>query len=248
MNLTGKIALVTGGSGGIGKAICCKLASMGACVIVHYNSDEASAINTVTYIKENLGYAMPICFDLGNRADTFKNLDLLMTKVPKIDILVNNAGISRSNLFIDISEDEWDTIFNINVKGVFNCSQYTVKNSMLKHKYGKIINISSIWGSVGASCESHYAASKAAIIALTKSLAKELGPSGITVNAVTPGVIETKMLDCYSEEDLLELRLETPLNRLGTPLDVANCVGFLASNEADFLTGQIISPNGGFVI
>jgi 3-oxoacyl-[acyl-carrier protein] reductase len=248
MNLNNKVALVTGGSGDIGSAICIKLAISGASVIVHYNSDQESALKTVDFIKCNGGYAVPIQFDIRNSKSVFDNLSIILKKFSKIDILVNNSGISKSKLFIDITEEEWDEIFDVNVKGIFNCTQFILKNSMLQRKYGKIINISSIWGICGASCESHYSATKAAIIGLTKSLSKEFGPSNINVNVVAPGVIKTKMLDCYSDEDLNALIEETPLNRLGTPEDIANCVAFLASDEASFITGQILSPNGGFII
>ena len=164
-----------------------------------------------------------------------------------IDLLVNNAGIAQQKLFSDISEEDWDTMFAVNVKGMFHCIQ-AVLPRMIHYKRGKIINLSSIWGMVGASCEVHYSAAKAAIIGMTKALAKEVGPSGIQVNCVAPGVIDTPMnaqLDATALDALVE---ETPLERLGTPLDVAHMIAYLASPQADFITGQVFSPNGGFVI
>jgi 3-oxoacyl-[acyl-carrier protein] reductase len=248
MKLSGKIALVTGASSGIGAEISKKLSENGACVIINYNKNEDGALNILESIKSNGGYGLAYKFDVANRLETFETIEEIIKKVGKIDILINNAGVSLSNLFIDITEEEWNTIFDINVKGTFNCSQYILKNCMLKRKYGKIINISSMWGQVGASCESAYSASKAAIIGLTKSLAKELGPSNINVNAICPGVIQTKMLDCYTSEDLEELKLETPLNRLGNPNDIANFASFLCTDEATFITGQIFGINGGYII
>lgn len=248
LNLEGKTALITGGSGDIGHAICKKLSTEGVCVILQYNSNEKSANAIVEDIKKNGGFAIAVKFDLENKEDTIYALKSIIDKVGKIDILVNNAGVSSYDLFIDMNIEEWDRLFNINVRGTFICSQYILNNSMLKKKYGKIINISSIWGCVGASCEVAYSSSKAAIIGLTKALAKEMGPSGITVNCVAPGVIETKMLNCFSKEELEALRLETPIERLGTPDDVANIVCFLSSDSSSFITGQVISPNGGFVI
>ena len=165
----------------------------------------------------------------------------------KIDVLINNAGISKTNLFTDISYDEWNEIMNVNLNGVF----YTTKKAlqyMLPEMSGKIINISSIWGMVGGSFEVHYSASKAAIIGMTKALAKELGPSNINVNCIAPGVIKTDMLNNVSDDTLDILKEETPLMKLGSPEDIAKCALFLASEGGDFLTGQVISPNGGFVI
>ena len=164
-----------------------------------------------------------------------------------IDILVNNAGIAQSKLFTELAADDWDAMFDVNVKGVFHCCQ-SVLPGMISRKKGCIINVSSIWGLVGASCEVHYSAAKAAVIGLTKALAKEMGPSGIRVNAVAPGVIETDMIAGLDRQTREALKEETPLCRIGTAEDVAQTIRFLASEGAGFVTGQVISPNGGFVI
>ena len=164
-----------------------------------------------------------------------------------IDILINNAGIAQQKVFLDISERDWERIFDVNVKGVYNCIKEVLPD-MLKKKEGKIINISSIWGISGASCEVHYSASKAAVIGLTKALAKELGPSKIKVNCVSPGVIKTDMISDFSYEDIEMLKYNTPLGEIGKPEDIAKIVYFLTSDDSNFITGQIISPNGGFII
>ena len=162
-------------------------------------------------------------------------------------MIVNNAGVAQTKLFTEITENDWDKIFDVNIKGM-----YFVLNAalpfLISQKRGKIINVSSIWGVCGASCEAHYSSAKAAVIGLTKALAKELGPSGINVNCVCPGVIDTQMLDEYNKEELDALKDKTPLGRLGTPEDVAKCIYFLASKDADFITGQILNVDGGFAI
>jgi 3-oxoacyl-[acyl-carrier protein] reductase len=167
--------------------------------------------------------------------------------VGDVDILVNNAGIARQELFTDISPETWRRIFAVNVDGAFNCCQLALPH-MIHEKRGKIINISSMWGITGGSCETAYSASKAAIIGLTKALAKELGPSGIQVNCVAPGVIDTDMNNNLTAEDMEALRQETPAGRIGAPEDVAAAVAFLASAGGDFITGQVISVDGGMVI
>jgi 3-oxoacyl-[acyl-carrier protein] reductase len=174
-------------------------------------------------------------------------VDFCIKKYAGLDILINNAGISQSKLFTDIEEHDWDEMININLKGVFNCAQ-SVLRYMLPRKRGKIINVSSVWGIVGASCEVHYSAAKAGVIGFTKALAKELGPSNIQVNCIAPGIIKTEMLDSYSPQELDDLKNSIPLMRLGRPEEIAACALFLASKDADYITGQVISPNGGFVI
>ena len=165
----------------------------------------------------------------------------------KIDVLINNAGIAEQKLFTDITPNDFQKMLNVNIGGVFNCCKCVVPN-MISRKSGNIINISSMWGQVGASCEAAYSASKGGVIALTKALAKELGPSGIRVNSVSPGCIETDMMARFSPAELDALRDETPLESLGSPADVAWCVRFLASPAARFITGQTIGVNGGFII
>jgi 3-oxoacyl-[acyl-carrier protein] reductase len=164
-----------------------------------------------------------------------------------IDVLINNAAIAQQKLFTDITEEEWDSIFAVNVKGVYNCCKAVVPH-MVSQKDGVILNISSVWGMVGASCEVHYSATKAAVIGFSKALAKELGLSGIRVNCIAPGVIDTDMNAGLSPDTLAQLKGETPLARIGTSKDIAALALFLASSEASFITGQVISSNGGFVI
>ena len=188
-----------------------------------------------------------ICADVSQKSDVELMFSQIQNEFGGVDILVNNAGIAQAKLFTDITEEEWDKMFSVNVKGIFNCTKAALPY-MIHKKSGKIINISSIWGITGASCEVHYSASKAAVIGLTKALAKELGPSGITVNCVAPGVVETDMCALLSPEDISALKDETPLGCIGTPDDIAKTVLFLASGGGDFLTGQVISPNGGMVI
>jgi 3-oxoacyl-[acyl-carrier protein] reductase len=168
-------------------------------------------------------------------------------KIGDIDILINNAGISRINLFTDISEQEWDDVFDVNIKGMFLVTRAFLPG-MIRRKYGKIINISSMWGVTGGSCEVHYSASKAAVIGFTKALAKEEGPSGINVNCIAPGVIETEMNAQLDDEAKRELCEETPLMRLGKPEEIANAALFLASDAASFITGQVICSDGGITI
>lgn len=164
-----------------------------------------------------------------------------------VGVLVNNAGIAEQALFSDISEEMWDRMFAVNVKGAYNCAQ-AVLPSMIHEKRGRIVNISSMWGISGASCEVHYSASKAAVIGFTRALAKELGPSGITVNCIAPGVIATEMNGRLSPETMAELKENTPLNRIGVPEDIAEAILFLASDRAAFITGQTLSVDGGFIL
>ena len=238
--------LVTGASRGIGRAVAELFAARGYNVLVNYckSSDDANMI--FRQLNEK-GLSVDIYrADVSSKCQVFEMIDYCVDRFGSIDVLVNNAGVSYYNLLQDISEEEWRAIIDINLSGCFFCCQAAAKY-MIPQKSGRIINISSIWGIAGASCESHYSAAKAGIIGLTKALAKELGPSNIKVNCVAPGVIKTDMLNNFSEEELELLRMDTPLMRLGDVMDVAECVYYLASPAADFITGQIISPNGGIV-
>ena len=230
------VSVVTGGSRGIGAATVTHLAALGHRVYFFYNqSAEAAAA-----LAAKTGATPVRC----NVAD-IQAVAAAFRQIGHVDNLVCNAGIWKGGLVQDISETDWDRLFDVNVKGVYNCIKAALP-SFLNHHSGSIVTVSSMWGQVGASCESAYAATKGAVIALTKSLAKELGPSGIRVNCVAPGVILTDMCAGYSEEDLQALAKETPLGRNGQPEDVANAIAFLL--EAEFITGHVLNVDGGYCI
>ncbi len=240
-------ALITGASRGIGKAIAELFAENNYNVVINYRSSDVKANELMERLKRKNLSAMLIKADVSVREQVDEMYAEIKQAYGGVDVLVNNAGIAEQKLFTDVSEDDWDNMFDINVKGMFNCTQ-AVLNDMISAKYGKIINISSIWGLVGASCEVAYASSKAAVIGFTKSLAKELGPSNICVNCIAPGIIDTDMNASLDDKAINELKEQTPLIRLGSVADIANLALYLASDKANFITGQIISPNGGFVI
>jgi len=237
-----KTALVTGGSRGIGKAIVELLCEKGYSVAFTYKNSE----NEAKSLAERTG-ALAIKADSASEDQVAFAVDKVIESFGKIDCLVNNAGVSSFSLFTDLTLEEWNDTLNVNLTGAFLYSREAARD-MIRRKSGKIINITSIWGLVGSSCEVHYSTSKAGLIGLTKALAKELGPSGITVNAIAPGVIETEMNKQLSEEIMNELKEETPLMRNGTALDVAKCVLFLAEESGGFVTGQVLNVSGGFVI
>lgn len=231
-----KYALITGGSRGIGAAAVRAFCAAGYETCFFYEKDEAAA----AAVAAQTGASAIRC-DVADR-------DAVQTAIgslPRVDVLVNNAAISHIGTIRDISEDEWDRLFSVNVKGVYHCVN-AVLPKMLETQSGCILNLASMWGEVGASCEVCYSAAKGAVIAMTKALAKELAPSGIRVNAVSPGLIDTDMNSHLSEQDKAVLCDETPLGRIGTPDEVAQALVYLAS--ADFVTGQILSVNGGMVI
>lgn len=244
-----KSVLITGGSGGIGTALCVAFAQAGYNVIIHSHSKIEKAENLAEIIKKSYGVnAIAIQADVADRKSVNAMFDVIDSTFGKIDVLVNNAGIAQQKLFTDISIDEWKNMIGINLDGVFNCSQEALKRYMIKNHSGVILNISSMWGQVGASCEVHYSASKAGVIGLTKALAKEVGLSGVRVNCICPGVVMTDMMKDFDEQTVSELKEETPLNMLGTPKDIADSAVFLCSNKAKFITGQILGVNGGYVI
>ncbi|HBF2005295.1 TPA: SDR family oxidoreductase [Clostridioides difficile] len=242
-----KTVLITGGVRGIGKAMSKAFAKEGYNVLVNFNKSENEAKELYTILNEKNFSVKLFKADISNREAVEDMVDYCIKEFGGLDVLVNNAGVSQDKLFTDITDEDWDNMMNINLKGSFYCSQVALKY-MISEKKGNIINISSIWGISGASCEVHYSITKAGIIGMTKALAKEVGPSNIRVNSIAPGVINTDMLSGYNEEDVDVLVEETPLMRLGTPEDIANCAIFLASDKSNFITGQVISPNGGFVI
>lgn len=239
--------LITGASRGIGKAIAELFSENNYNVVINYRSSDAKANELYNKLSMNNRSVMLIKADVSNREQVDEMYAEIKQAYGGVDVLINNAGIAEQKLFTDVSEEDWDNMFDINVKGMFNCTQ-AVLNDMISNKYGKIINISSIWGLVGASCEVAYASSKAAVIGFTKSLAKELGPSNICVNCIAPGIIDTDMNASLDDNTIKELKEQTPLIRLGSPEDIANLALYLASDKSNFITGQIISPNGGFVI
>ena len=240
-----KIAFVTGGSRGIGAQIVRDLVALEYFVVFSYNNNYDIALDLTNELGNTNTQAVKL--DISDNKSAYTILKEIIDNFGHIDILVNNAGISSEGLFTDMTEDEWDNIFNVNVKGIFNITQPIARNMISQH-YGRIINISSMWGQVGASCEVAYSATKASVIGFTKALAKELAPSGITVNCICPGVIQTDMLNVYSKEDISMLRDETPVGRIGNPIDISRVVSFLASENSDFITGQVFGINGGFII
>lgn len=240
-----KTIIVTGGSRGIGAAIVSLLAQDGYNIILNYNkSEEIAKKMKEEYTKK--GYNVEIFkADVSKREEVKKLVKFSIEKFEKIDVLINNAGISQEKLFTDITDDDWTKMINTNLNSAFYTSQEVVPY-MIHEKQGLIINISSIWGLVGASCEVHYSVAKAGVDALTKSLAKELGPSNIRVNSIAPGIIDTDMNKYLSKEEIKQIEEEIPLGRIGSTLSIAKCVKWLI--EDDYTTGQVISINGGWNI
>lgn len=237
-----KNVLITGGSRGIGRACVYEFAKAGYRVFFNYNNSRADAEK----ISADTG-AVAVRVDISKSDEVKKMADYIHEKYGRIDVLINNAGIAEQKLFTDISENDWDKMFDVNIKGMFLVTKAFVGDMIYKQS-GKIINVSSMWGITGASCEVHYSASKSAVIGFTKALAKELGPSKICVNCIAPGVIETEMNSHLSKEDFDVLCEETPLERIGKPEEVAKTALFLASDNSSFITGQVINVDGGYII
>lgn len=242
-----KTVLITGASRGIGAAAARLFASGGYNVVINYKNSEDKALALCKEINYVGGSALCFKADISNREEVAAMVDFAKSNFGEIGCLIHNAGIGKQMLFTDISENDWNEMMGVHLSGAFNCIQ-EVLPAMIRKNQGVIINVSSIWGMVGASCEVHYSTAKAGLIGLTKALAKEVGPSGIRVNCIAPGVIDTEMNSNLSPDDLAALCDETPLGRLGTPEEVAQLMLFLCSDNAKFITGQVISPNGGFVI
>lgn len=237
-----KTALVTGGTGGIGKAICRKLSECGYYVIINYLRSNEKA----SKLAEELA-SEAVQFDVSDSGKVHAAAERIKICYGGIDLLVNTAGVSEIELFTHISEENSDRIMNVNLKGTMNCSRAFLPE-MINKKSGCIINISSMWGQCGASCEVDYSASKAGIIGFTKALAKETAPSGVRVNCVSPGFILTEMNSRFSDEDLQLIMEDIPLGKFGEPRHIADAVAFLASDCAEYITGQILAVNGGMVI
>ncbi len=243
-----KTVIITGAAKGIGRAIATTFAYSGYNVCINYNTSEDEAKDLCAELAKSGCNVIIYKADITNRKEVDNMVEYVIGTFGNIDVLINNAGISEYKLFIDINEEDLQRMLNVNIMGTFNMTQSVLKKSMLPRKDGTIINISSIWGMVGASLEVAYSTSKAAIIGMSKALAKELAPSNITVNVVAPGAISTDMLATLSDEDMKVLEEEIPLGKIGKVEDVAATVKFLASYEARYITGQVISPNGGLVI
>lgn len=245
--LQGKTAIVTGASRGIGRAIAIELAKRGAAVVVNYNSSEASANEVVKAITDAGGKAIAHKADVSKADEAAALVKACADAFGKIDILVNNAGTTRDMLLMMMSEADWDHVIAADLKSVFNCAKAAVK-PMIRARGGRIINITSVVGLSGNGGQANYAAAKAGVIAFSKSLAKEVGSRGITVNCVAPGFIPTALTDVLSDEQKTGITKATPLGRFGTPEEVAYAVSFLASDEAAFITGVVLSVDGGLVM
>jgi 3-oxoacyl-[acyl-carrier protein] reductase len=245
--LQGKVALVTGASRGIGRAIALELARQGAKVAVNYAGSEAKAYEVVEEIKKMGREAVAIQADVSSAEAVEHMVKTALEQFGRIDILVNNAGITRDNLLMRMKEEEWDQVMNTNLKGVFHCIK-AVTRPMMKQRYGRIVNIASIVGISGNPGQANYVAAKAGVIGLTKTAARELASRNITVNAVAPGFITTDMTDSLSDELKAEMLKQIPLARFGEPEDVAKVVAFLVSDAASYMTGQTLHVDGGMVM
>jgi len=246
MSYKGQTVIVTGGNTGIGREICLSFGSRGANVVVNYIVNEEAALETVSHIENLGGKAIMVYGDVTKLEDC----DTIVKEAEKafktVDVLINNSGITRDNLIVRMSEEDFDQVINVNLKGTWNMCK-SVARKMTKQRSGRIINISSVVGIMGNAGQSNYVASKAGIIGITKSLAKEFGPRGVTVNAVAPGFIETKMTEVLTDEVRAAYMKQIPLGVFGKPVDVANACLFLAGSKSSYITGQVLSVNGGMI-
>ncbi len=246
MSMTEKTVIVTGGNTGIGREICLQFGNKKANVVVNWIFDQPAALDVVQHIENLGGKAIAVYGDVTKLEDCNKVVEEAIAAFKKVDVLINNSGITKDNLIMRMTEEEFDSVINVNLKGTWNMCK-SVTRHMMKNRSGSIVNIASVVGIMGNAGQSNYVASKAGIIGLTKSLSKEFGPRGITVNAVAPGFIETKMTEVLTEEVRDAYLSQIPLKRFGDPVDVANACVFLASSKATYITGQVISVNGGMI-
>jgi len=247
MRLSGRVALVTGGSRGIGRAICEALADAGAAVAINYQGSERAAREVAKGIWEAGGVAEIFQADVSQREEVQRMKKQVLARFGRVDLLVNNAGITRDRTFVRMDEEAWAAVLSVNLNGVFYCTKAFL-DGMLERRYGRIVHISSIVGQTGNYGQANYAAAKAALLGLTKTLAKELATKGITVNAVAPGFIETEMVAAVPEETRGKIVKQIPMGRLGTAQEVAKGVVFLLSDDASYITGQTLNVNGGMYV
>ena len=242
-----KVVVITGGSKGIGRAVAFKFAEIDAKIIIVYHADDVASSDTLKMLSQKGIEAESHKIDVSNLADVQDLFKEILSKYGKVDVLINNAGITRDNLFVRMSEDEWDMVMQVNLKSVYNCTR-TIVRSMIKRRGGRIISVSSVVGQMGNAGQANYAASKAGIIGLTKSLAREVAGRGITVNAVAPGFIDTEMTAVLSDKVKESMLRQIPMGRIGSPEDIAETVYWLSSDAAGYITGQVIHVNGGMYL
>ncbi|PJF34796.1 MAG: 3-oxoacyl-[acyl-carrier-protein] reductase [Candidatus Thermofonsia Clade 1 bacterium] len=246
-NLAGRVAVVTGASRGIGRAIALELARRGAAVVINYNRSAEAAEQVVAAIQSAGGRALAVQADVSQAAQAEALIRAAQTQFGKLDILVNNAGVTRDGLLLSMKEEDWDSVLTTNLKSAWSCSKAAVRG-MIRQRSGRIVNITSVVGISGQAGQTNYSASKAGLIGFTKALAREVASRGITVNAVAPGFITTDMTANLSAELMAEIRERIPLARYGTPEDVAYAVAFLVSDEASYITGQVLTIDGGLIM
>lgn len=244
MNSTKRTVLITGAARGIGAACAEKFASLGYNLVLNYRTSEEQALTLAQTLKQNGAEILCVCADVSDKSAVESLFAQAEAAFGQVDILINNAGISQIKMLCDVTEDDWRRMFAVNMDSAYLCSKRAL-SAMVSQKWGRIINISSMWGVCGASCEVPYSASKAALIGFTKALAKELAPSGITVNALAPGFIDTPMNRNVSQEDAAAFIEEIPVNRIGKPYEVAHAAAFLAHEDSGYITGQVLAVDGG---